>query len=85
PPITRKIESTDAELNGEQAAEGLFSGVERDDFHIMADLITHLFKGATKENAPSGNWVIDMARLVGFISCSHLFGFHVPLWCRPVD
>ncbi|KAF9233101.1 hypothetical protein BU15DRAFT_54336 [Melanogaster broomeanus] len=78
PSITRKIEETDEGLTAEQAAEGLFKGVERGDFHITADLITSLFKASTRGNAPRGNWVIDSV-----LDIVALIG--IPIWRRSVD
>ncbi|KAG8215381.1 hypothetical protein J3R82DRAFT_8980 [Butyriboletus roseoflavus] len=78
PAITRKIESTDEGLTAEQAAKGLFNGVENGEFHITADLITSLFKASTRGSAPRGNalfdTVLDVIALIG-----------VPIWRRSVD
>ena len=72
PAITRKIESTDEGLTAEQAAQGLFKGVENGDFHITADLITNLFKASTRGSSPRGNvlfeTVLDIAAWVGPLS-----------------
>lgn len=83
PAITRKIESTDEGLTAEQAAQGLFNGVENGEFHITADLITSLFKASTRGSAPRGNalfdTVLDVIALVGTLSylvrpCVNLVG-----------
>lgn len=60
PAITRKIESTDEGLTAEQAAQGLFKGVENGDFHITADLITSLFRASTRGCSPRGNTLFDI-------------------------
>jgi 3-dehydrosphinganine reductase len=69
PAITRKIESTDEGLTAEQAAQGLFKGVENGEFHITADLITSLFKASTRGSSPRGNvlfeTVLDIVAWVG--------------------
>ncbi|KAF9219888.1 oxidoreductase [Gyrodon lividus] len=78
PSIMRKIESTDEGITAEKAAEGLFKGVERGDFHITVDLITSVFKASTRGNAPRGNWVMDiLLDIVSFIA--------IPIWRRSVD
>ncbi|KAG9310837.1 hypothetical protein JVU11DRAFT_8690 [Chiua virens] len=78
PAITRKIESTDEGLTAQQAAQGLFKGVENGEFHITADLITSLFKASTRGSSPRGNalsdMVLDVVALIG-----------VPIWRRSVD
>lgn len=72
PAITRKIESTDEGLTADQAAQGLFKGVENGEFHITADLITSLFKASTRGSSPRGNalfdTVLDFVALVGALS-----------------
>lgn len=72
PAITRQIESVDEGLTAEQAAQGLFKGVENGEFHITADLITSLFKASTRGSSPRGNalfdTVLDFVALVGPLS-----------------
>ncbi|KAN0080352.1 hypothetical protein V8E55_009918 [Tylopilus felleus] len=78
PAITRKIESTDEGLTAEQAAQGLFKGVENGDFHITADLITSLFRASTRGCSPRGNTLFDIVLdVVAWIG--------VPIWRRSVD
>jgi len=78
PSITLQIESTDGGLTAEQAAESLFKGVERGDFHITADLITNMFKASSRGNAPRGNWIVDtLLDIVALVA--------VPIWRRSVD
>lgn len=86
PAITRKIESTDEGLTAEQAAQGLFNGVENGEFHITADLITNLFKSSTRGCAPRGNafldTVLDFVALVGY----HSWLGHSPVFmCLALD
>ncbi|KAF9239154.1 hypothetical protein BU15DRAFT_46990 [Melanogaster broomeanus] len=78
PSVTREIESLDKGLTAEQAAEALFKGVERGDFHITADWITNLLGASTRGSAPRGNWVIDsMLDIVAWVV--------VPILRRSVD
>ena len=87
PAITRKIESTDEGLTAEQAAQGLFNGVENGEFHITADLITSLFKSSTRGCSPRGNAFLDTAldfvALVSYLSPS--CPFVCVLMCLALD
>jgi len=78
PKITKRIEETDDGLTAEQAAFGLFKGIERGDTHITADLITSLFRASTRGAAPKNNWVLD--GLYDFIAY-----IGTPIWRRSVD
>ncbi|EIW74911.1 oxidoreductase [Coniophora puteana RWD-64-598 SS2] len=78
PAITKKIEETDDGLTAEQAALGLFHGVEKNQPHITADLITSLFHASTRGSAPRNNafveTILDFVALIG-----------VPIWRSGVD
>ena len=71
PAITRKIESTDEGLTAEQAAQGLFKGVENGEFHITADLITSLFKASTRGSSPRGNALFEIVLDIAAWVCLH--------------
>ncbi|EIW81773.1 oxidoreductase [Coniophora puteana RWD-64-598 SS2] len=78
PFLTRKIEETDGGLSSDQAALGMFKGVESGHAHIAADLITHLFRASTRGSAPMNNVFVDT--ILDFIA---LIG--VPIWRRGAD
>ncbi|KAG1822049.1 oxidoreductase [Suillus subaureus] len=78
PVITKAIEAADEGLTPDQAAAGLFSGVEKGQAHITADFITSVFRASTRGCAPRSNgaldFVLDLIALVG-----------IPFWRRSVD
>jgi len=78
PKITKRIEETDEGLTTEQAALGMFRGIERGETHITADLITSLFRASTRGSAPKNNWILDaIYDFIAFLA--------TPIWKRSVD
>lgn len=78
PEIVKVIEGTDEGLTPEQAAKGMFAGVERGDFHISADLLTDIFRAGTRGAAPRVNWVFEIVYdVISYVG--------VPIWRRGVD
>ncbi|KAF8238737.1 NAD(P)-binding protein [Tricholoma matsutake] len=78
PKITLKIEESDTGLTAEQAADGLFRGVEKGQFHITADFLGSVFRCSTRGSTPHNNVFMDT--IYGFIGSVAL-----PFWRRGVD
>ncbi|KAJ7507883.1 oxidoreductase [Mycena galericulata] len=78
PKITLKIEETDEGMHPDKVAETLLRGVQKDDFHISADLLGNIFRSSTRGATPHNNVLLD-----AFYS---LFGWvGLPIWRRGVD
>jgi len=78
PALTKRIEETDEGLTAEQAALGLFKGVEQGHTHITADMITSLFRASTRGATPRNSWILDgIYDFVAYIA--------TPIWRRSVD
>ncbi|KAJ7129600.1 oxidoreductase [Mycena epipterygia] len=78
PKITLKIEEADEGMQPDKVAEGLLRGVQRDDFHISADLLGNIFRSSTRGATPHNNVFLD-----AFYS---LFGWvGLPIWRWSVD
>lgn len=59
PAITKKIEETDGGLTPEQAAVRMLKGVQSNNAHFTADIITEFFRVSTRGSAPNNNVFID--------------------------
>jgi len=78
PKITLKIEESDEGLQPEQAAEALLQGVQNGNFHIVGDLIGHLFRSSTRGATPHNNVFLDaIYSFIGWIGLA--------VWRRSVD
>ncbi|EPQ55592.1 oxidoreductase [Gloeophyllum trabeum ATCC 11539] len=59
PQITSLIEEGDSPVSPEQAATALLKGVADGHTHISGDMVTELFRAATRGSAPYHNFVYD--------------------------
>ncbi|KAF8484877.1 oxidoreductase [Russula ochroleuca] len=79
PELTLKLEESDGGLTSEKAAEGLYEGVKKGEFHITDTFIANLFRTNTRGSSPFGSNVLKDL-LFGFIGTIGL-----TLWRRDVD
>ncbi|KAI0268382.1 oxidoreductase [Gloeopeniophorella convolvens] len=79
PELVLKLEESDPGLTPEKAAEGLYKGVQKGDFHITDTFIADLFRTSTRGATPFGSSTAKDL-LYGFIGTIGL-----PLWRRDVD
>lgn len=79
PELVLKIEESDAGLTAEKAAEGLYKGVRKGDFHITDTFITDVFRTSTRGASPFGSNILKdlLYSLIGTIALA--------LWRRGVD
>jgi len=79
PQLTLKIEESDAGLTPERAAEGLYEGVQKGEFHITDTFISNVFRSNTRGATPFGSNVFKdlIFGLLGSI--------FLPIWRRDVD
>ncbi|EIM88327.1 oxidoreductase [Stereum hirsutum FP-91666 SS1] len=79
PPLLLELEAADEGLSPEKAAEGLYGGLQRGDFHITDSLVTHLFRTNTRGCTPYNSNMLKefIFGLIGWIG--------LPLWRRGVD
>jgi 3-dehydrosphinganine reductase len=79
PDLVLKIEETDGGLSPEKAAEGLYQGVRKGDFHITDTFIADLFRTSTRGASPFGSNILKdlLYGLIGLIG--------LVLWRRDVD
>ncbi|KAN0131424.1 3-dehydrosphinganine reductase [Lactarius tabidus] len=79
PDLVLKIEETDGGLTPEKAAEGLYQGVRKGDFHITDTFISDLFRTSTRGASPFGSNILKdlLYGLIGLIGLT--------LWRRDVD
>ncbi|KAH9180051.1 oxidoreductase [Lactarius sanguifluus] len=79
PELVRKIEESDEGLSPERAAEGLYQGVRKGEFHITDTLLADIFRTSTRGASPYGSNILKDL-LFGFLGTIAL-----PLWRRSVD
>lgn len=79
PALVLKVEESDGGLTPEKAAEGLYEGVKKGEFHITDTFIANLFRTSTRGASPFGSSVLKDL-LFGFIGTIGL-----TLWRRDVD
>jgi len=79
PQLTLKIEESDGGLTPEKAAEGLYEGVRKGDFHITDTFISDVFRSSTRGATPFGSNVLKDL-VLGFIGSIALL-----IWRRDVD
>jgi 3-dehydrosphinganine reductase len=79
PDLTLKIEESDGGLTADKAAENLYQGVRRGDFHITDTFIADVFRTNTRGASPFGSNILKdlLYGLIGTIA--------LPLWRREVD
>ncbi|THH15370.1 hypothetical protein EW146_g5096 [Bondarzewia mesenterica] len=79
PKLVRELEGTDEGVTPEKAAEGLYIGVRRGDFHITDTLLCDFFRTNTRGSTPyNKNLLKDVIPgLVGWVG--------LPIWRRGVD
>ncbi|KAI0307276.1 oxidoreductase [Multifurca ochricompacta] len=79
PELVLKIEESDSGLTPEKAAEGLYEGMQRGDFHITDTLIANVFRTSTRGASPFGSSVLKdlLFSLIGTIA--------LPFWRKDVD
>ncbi|KAI0004900.1 oxidoreductase [Russula compacta] len=79
PALVLKIEEADGGLTPEKAAEGLYEGVQKGDFHITDTFIANVFRTSTRGASPFGSNILKdlLFGLIGTIG--------LPLWRRDVD
>ncbi|KAH9062816.1 oxidoreductase [Lactarius vividus] len=79
PELVLKIEESDDGLTAEQAAEGLYQGVRKGDFHITDTFIADVFRTNTRGASPFGSNILKdlLYGLIGAIALT--------LWRRGVD
>ena len=72
------IESMDEGLTADQAVQGLFKGVENGKFHIMADLITSIFRALIRGCAQEGTccwkllWISSLGLVLFCLTFVHI-------------
>ncbi|KAI9448374.1 oxidoreductase [Lactarius indigo] len=79
PELVRKIEESDEGISPERAAEGLYQGVRKGEFHITDTLLADLFRTSTRGVSPYGSNILKDL-LFGFLGTIVL-----PLWRKSVD
>jgi len=79
PELVLKIEESDGGLSAVKAAEGLYQGVRKGDFHITDTFISDVFRTSTRGASPFGSNVLKDL-LYGFVGTIAL-----ALWRRDVD
>ncbi|KAH9966064.1 oxidoreductase [Russula dissimulans] len=79
PALVLKIEQSDPGLSPEKAAEGLYEGVQKGEFHITDTFNADLFRTNTRGSSPFGSNILKDL-LFGVIGSIGL-----PLWRRDVD
>jgi len=79
PKLVLKVEESDKSLTPEEAAEGLYEGVKKGEFHITDTFIANLFRTNTRGTSPFGSSVLKdlIFGLIGTIGLT--------LWRRDVD
>jgi len=79
PALVLKIEESDPGLSPEKAAEGLYEGVQKGDFHITDTFIADLFRTSTRGSSLFGSNIFKdlLFGLIGTIGLT--------LWRRDVD
>ncbi|KIP02931.1 hypothetical protein PHLGIDRAFT_95413 [Phlebiopsis gigantea 11061_1 CR5-6] len=78
PKVTLKIEETDVGSQPEVVAANLLKGVEKGDFHITYDFISHTFRASTRGSSPgNSSFMSQIYNVIGLIG--------LPLWRRDVD
>jgi len=79
PELVLKIEESDPGLTPEKAAEGLYEGVQKGEFHITDTFIANLFRASTRGASTFGSNVLKdlVFGLIGTIGLT--------LWRRDVD
>ncbi|KAH9045524.1 oxidoreductase [Lactarius pseudohatsudake] len=79
PELVRKIEESDGGLTAGQAAEGLYRGVRKGEFHITDTFIADIFRTNTRGASPFGSNILKdlLYGLIGAIALT--------LWRRDVD
>jgi len=79
PELVLKLEESDGGLTPEKAAEGLYEGVQKGEFHITDTFIADLFRTNTRGCSPFGSNVLKdlLFGLIGTIALA--------LWRRDVD
>jgi 3-dehydrosphinganine reductase len=79
PDLVLKIEESDGGLTAEKAAEGLYQGVRKGDFHITDTFIADVFRTNTRGTSPFGSNILKdlLYSFIGMIALA--------LWRRDVD
>ncbi|KAI9512240.1 oxidoreductase [Russula earlei] len=79
PELVLKIEESDGGLTPEKAAEGLYKGVQKGDFHITDTFVANLFRASTRGSSPFGSSVLKDV----FFGIIAMIG--LTMWRKDVD
>jgi 3-dehydrosphinganine reductase len=79
PELVLKIEESDEGLTPDRAAEGLYQGVRRGEFHITDTFLADIFRTSTRGVSPYGSNILKD------LLFSFLGTIALPLWRRGVD